>query len=145
MSLKQLPVLAAILVLGTFLVNPLLAAEGEEGGVQLITKVIMITGHSGLKPPDIISQQGTTVVWVNHSNTPQEILFLDKKVGLPYRLHQICHMYDYGAYESSKVPFGGTASLCFLEKGTYKFIVKSSKTFAQQPKDAVDKGTVTIK
>ena len=145
MSLKQLPVLAAILVLGTFLVNPLLAAEGEEGGVQLITKVIMITGHSGLKPPDIISQQGTTVVWVNHSNTPQEILFLDKKVVLACGSPVNFIVGHDGAYESSKVPFGGTASLCFTEKGKYEYIVKSSKIFAQQPKDAVDKGTVTIK
>lgn len=145
MSIKQLPVLAAVLMLVTFLVNPLLAAEGEEGGVALVTKVVIITGHSGLKPPDIISQRGTTVVWVNHSNTPQEILFLDKKVVLACGSPVNFIVGHDGAYESSKVPFGGTASLCFTEKGKYEYIVKSSKTFAQQPKDAVDKGTVTIK
>ncbi len=69
MSTKKLPVPTAVLFLVTILMNPLLAAEGEEGGggVQLITRITIITGDSGLKPPDIISQQGTTVVWVNHS------------------------------------------------------------------------------
>ena len=146
MSIKKLPVLAAVLLLVTLLMNPLLAAEGEEGGeVQLITKVIIITGHSGLKPPDIISQQGTTVVWVNHCNTPQEILFLDKKVVLACGSPVNFIVGHDGAYESSKVPFGGTASLCFTEKGTYEFIVKSSKTFVQQPKDKEFRGSVTIK
>lgn len=145
MSIKKLPVLTAVLLLVTLLMNPLLAAEGEEGGgVQLITKIIIITGHSGLKPPDIISQQGTTVVWVNHSNTPQEILFLDKKVVLACGSPVNFIVGHDGAYESSKVPFGGTASLCFTEKGTYEFIVKSSKRFAQQPKDKEYRGSVII-
>jgi plastocyanin len=144
MPIKKLSKLAMVLVLGTFLVNPLIAAEGEEGGVALITKVVIITGHSGLKPPDIISQRGTTVVWVNHSNTPQEILFLDKKVVLACGSPVNFIVGHDGAYESSKVPFGGTASLCFTEKGSYEYIVKSSKTFAQQPKDKKYRGSVTI-
>ncbi len=145
MRTKKLPILAGVFILVMFLVNPLLAAEGEEGEVQLITKVIIIAGHSGLKPPDTISQRGTTVVWVNHSNTPQEILFLDKKVVLACGSPVNFIVGHDGAYESSKVPFGGTASLCFTEKGTYEFIVKSSKTFAQQPKDKEYRGTVIIK
>jgi len=144
MGSKQLPILAGLVIIVTLLMNPLLAAEGEEGGVQLITKVIVITGHSGLKPPDIISQRGTTVVWVNHSNTPQEILFLDKKVVLACGSPVNFIVGHDGAYESSKVPFGGTASLCFTEKGTYTFIVKSSKTFIQQPQDKEYRGSVTI-
>lgn len=144
MRTKQLTILATALMLAVFLVNPLLAAEGEEEGVALVTKVVIITGHAGLKPPDIISQRGTTVVWVNHSNTPQEILFLDKKVVLACGSPVNFIVGHDGTYESSKVPFGGTASLCFTEKGTYKYIVKSSKTFAQQPKDKELRGSVTI-
>jgi hypothetical protein len=84
------------------------------------------------------------VVWVNHSNTPQEILFLDKKVVLACGSPVNFIVGHDGAYESSKVPFGGTASLCFTEKGKYEYIVKSSKTFAQQPKDKKYRGSVTI-
>ena len=144
MKINQLPVLVTVLIIVTLFLNPLVRAEEEEQ-VTLVTKAVIITGHAGLKPPDIISQPGTTVVWVNQSYTPQEILFLDKKVVIACGSPVNFIVGHNGAYESSKVPFGGTASLCFLEAGTYQYIVKSSKTFAQQPKDKEFRGTVTIK
>jgi plastocyanin len=144
MNIKQLPVLVTVLIIVTLSLNLFVRAEEEEK-VPLVTKAVIITGHAGLKPPDIISQPGTTVVWVNQSNTPQEILFLDKKVVIACGSPVNFIVGHDGAYESSKVPFGGTASLCFLEAGTYQYIVKSSKTFVHQPKDKELRGTVTIK
>ena len=144
MNIKQLPVLVIVLTIVTFSLNSLVIAEEEEKD-SLVTKAVIITGHAGLKPPGIISQRGTTVVWVNQSNTPQEILFLDKKVVIACGSPVNFIVGHDGAYESSKVPFGGTASLCFLETGTYQYMVKPSKTFAQQPKDKEFRGTVTIK
>jgi plastocyanin len=145
MRTKKLIILATVLMLAIFLVNPLLSVEGEEEGVALVTKVVVIKGQSELKPPDIISQRGTTVVWVNHSSTPQEILFLDKKVVLACGSPVNFIVGHDGTYESSKIPFGGTASLCFTEKGKYAYTVTSSKTFSHRATDKAQKGTVTIK
>jgi hypothetical protein len=49
-----------------------------------------------------------------------------------------------GAYESGKIPFGGTASLCFTEKGKYEYVFKTSATFYPM-KEKEHRGIVWIK
>ena len=66
---------------------------------------------------------------MNHSRFPIEILFLDKKVVLACGSPVNFFVGKDGVYESNKIPSGGTASLCFIEKGTYEYNVKSSSTF----------------
>lgn len=80
----------------------------------------------------LTSEPGTTVIWLNRSKHPVEILFLDKKVVLACGSPVNFIVGKGGAYESAKIPFGGTASLCFLEKGRYDYKVKSSRTFYDQ-------------
>ena len=69
------------------------------------------------------------MIWVNHSRFPIEILFSDKKVVLACGAPVNFFVGKDGAYESSKIPSGATASLCFTEKGKYEYKVKSSTTF----------------
>ena len=57
------------------------AAE-KAGQLKVINKIVIINQYEEIKPISITSQPGTTVIWVNHSRTPVEILFLDKKVTL---------------------------------------------------------------
>jgi hypothetical protein len=76
---------------------------------------------------------------VNHSQTPQEIRFVDKKVTLACAAPVNFFVNKDGAYESGKIPFGGTASLCFTEKGKYEYEVKSSRTFASAVYPAIKK------
>lgn len=120
------------------------ADEESPEQMKLVNKVVTITTHYGIKPPDIVSTPGTTVIWVNQTNKPHEILFLDKKVVVACSSPVNFFVGKDGAYESAKIPFGGTASLCFIEKGTYEYTVKPSKTFYKWTKDEVLKGTVTI-
>ena len=123
---------------------PCTAQETTEQ-MELVNKVVTITTHYGIKPPDVISTPGTTVIWLNQTNTPHEILFLDKKVVMACSSPVNFFVGKDGAYESAKIPFGGTASLCFIEKGTYEYSVKPSKTFYKWTKDDVHSGRVVIK
>jgi plastocyanin len=117
------------IILGIFCCTGLtLAAEETTEAIKVINKIITID-YNGLTPKIVTSKPGTAVIWVNHSRFPIEILFLDKKVVLACGSPVNFFVGKEGAYESNKIPSGGTASLCFIEKGTYEYKVKSSSTF----------------
>ena len=145
MSNKLLIILIAIFMGICCLTNFVsIAQDKTEEGIESIVKTIVVRTYEGIRPPILDAKQGTTVVWVNRSRTPQEILFLDKKVvqacGSPINFF----IGENGAYESGKMPFGGTASLCFTEKGKYDYIVKASITF-DPGMEKEHKGTIVIK
>jgi plastocyanin len=131
--------------LGVFLLSSLVIADEEKGErAKLVTKTISISTYEGLKPPRLTTKPGTTVIWVNHSRQPAEILFLDKKVTLACNAPVNFFVGKDGAYESAKIPFGGSASLCFIEKGSYDYAYKTSATFyPMQEKE--HRGTIVIK
>ncbi len=126
---KQLIVVVAVMVVlcsGGFMH----AADDETAEeLKVINKVVTVKTYEGLMPATLRSQPGTTVIWVNHSPQPVEILFLDKKVVLACGSPVNFFVGKDGAYESGKLPFGGTASLCFTEKGKYEYVFKTSATF----------------
>ena len=120
-------------------------AEEEKGEeVKMINKIVTVKTYEGLVPATLRSEPGTTVIWVNHSPQPVEILFLDKKVVLACGAPVNFFVGKDGAYESGKIPFGGTASLCFTEKGKYEYVFKTSATFYPM-KEKEHRGTVWIK
>ena len=123
-------------VIGFFCCTGLIfAAEEKAEEMKIINKVIMVHAEEGATPASLTSSPGTTVIWVNQSPTTTEILFLDKKVVLACGSPVNFFVGKDGAYESGKLPFGGTASLCFTEKGKYDYIIRPSSTY-QPLKDA---------
>ncbi len=120
------------------------AAEEKTDEIKVINKIISVTAREGLQPATLTSKPGTTVIWVNHSRQPVEILFLDKKVTLACGTPVNFFIGKDGAYESAKIPFGGTASLCFTEKGKFEYVYKASSTFYPLQKKEF-KGFIWIK
>ncbi len=118
-----------ILTVVVFLTEFICAAEKKAEEIKVISKVITINSEQGVAPTTLTSKQGTTVIWVNYSRSPAEILFRDKKVVLACGSPVNFFVGKGGAYESGKIPFGGTASLCFTEKGKYEYVLKPSSTF----------------
>ena len=118
-----------VISMGFFSLVGLSAAEEKKDEIQMVNKVISISAREGIKPSTLSSNPGTTVIWVNHSRQPAEILFLDKKVTLACGSPVNFFIGKDGAYESAKIPFGGTASLCFTEKGKFNYVYKASSTF----------------
>jgi plastocyanin len=122
------------------------AKEAEEE-VAIINKIVKINEREGASPSILVTGPGTTVIWVNHSKSPLEVLFLDKKVTLACGSPVNYFIGKDGAYESGKIPFGSTASLCFTEKGRYDYIVKVSRTFympAQGGLGSEHRGSIVI-
>ena len=121
-----------------------LASEEETESAKIVNKIVIINQYEEVSPLELTSNPGTTVVWVNHSRTPVEILFYDKKVTVACGSPVNFSVGRGGAYESNKIPFGGTASLCFLESGTYEYMIKSSRTFYMKRLERDYKGKIVI-
>ena len=129
--MKKIPSVGlSTIIIGIFFLAAFAVAAGNETEeLQVSNKIISLSTNQGLQPATLESTPGTTVIWVNHSRDPVEILFLDKKVTLACGSPVNFFIGKDGAYESAKIPFGGTASLCFTEKGKFDYVFKASATF----------------
>ena len=105
------------------------AAEEEAEELKVINEIVRISAKEGAFPPTLTSKPGTTVIWVNNARSTLEVLFLDKKVTLACGSPVNFFVGESGAYESGKIPYGGTASLCFTQKGTYDYVLTVSTTY----------------
>ena len=145
MKRKSVITITAIFMGILCLVGLTFAAEDQAGEIKVINKIVTLSPSEGIKPTAVNSGSGTTVIWVNHDRGPVEILFLDKKVILACSSPVNFFVGKDGAYESAKIPFGGTASLCFTDKGKYEYIVKSSRTFYSSTTAREHRGIIWIK
>ena len=148
--MKRKSVMVIMIVVMSFLfltgVTPSAQEEAEE--IELITKTVFIKPYEVLQPPSLTSKQGTTIIWVNNSKFPIKIHFINKKVALACGSPSNFSIGEDGTYETARTPRGGTASLCFLEKGNYDYIVNSSRTLmleGKQKKRKESRGTIIIK
>ena len=108
------------------------AAEDVPQELQLTTKNIVIKNNRVLEPAALTSILGTTVVWVNTSSFPVEIIFIDKKVSLACGSPMNFSIDKDGAFHSAIISRGATASLCFIEKGEFTYKVESSGTLLME-------------
>ena len=123
------------------------AAEEIPPEMSVSTENIMIKNQRVLEPASLTAKLGTTVVWINTSAFPVEIIFLGKKVALACGSPMNFSIDKDGAFHSAIIPRGGTASLCFIEKGTYTYRLESSGTLTleygkQERKES--RGTIVI-
>ncbi len=136
----------AVLIGFFYLTGLTFAAEEKKEEMKMYNKTVVLRGFEGAIPVTLTSKVGTTVIWVNHSRSPLELLFLDKKVVLACGSPVNFFVGKDGAYESAKIPFASTASLCFMEKGRYEYIIKVSRAF--YPMSGIERenrGTILIK
>ena len=133
----NLIMITAVLFGLTFSASVSDGAEEKDQELKLVNRTVTIVTTESARddmkpvvdPVNVNSAPGTTVIWVNFSKTPVELLFLDKKVTTACGSPVNFFVGKNGAYESAKIPFGGTASLCFLEKGKFEYMVNTSSTF----------------
>ena len=121
-------------------------AEAED--LKLVNKIVRLSEKEGPFPQTLFAKPGTTVIWVNNVRSVLEVLFLDKKVTLACGSPVNFFIGKDGAYESGKIPFGGTASLCFLEPGNYEYMVRVNRTWYHPSKGGLGqdhRGRVEIK
>ena len=148
MKRKSVMVIITVVMGFLFLTGVTPSAQEEAEEMELITKTVFIKPYEVLQPPSLTSKQGTTIIWVNNSKFPVKILFSNKKIALACGSPSNFSIGEDGTYETARTPRGGTASLCFLEKGKYDYIVNSSRTLmleGKQKKRKESRGTIIIK
>ena len=147
MKRKHLICLVTILV-GIFcLTGFTFASEEKQEEIKVSSKVVTIHPSEGLRPANVTADLGTTVVWLNRDRSEVEVLFLNKMVTIACGSPVNFTVGKSGAYESAKIPLGGTASLCFIKNGTFDYVVKSSRPIKVKRglPGGEHRGTITIR
>ena len=143
--MKRKQIVSLVILLAGFICLQGMTSAAEEKATELevASTIVTISAYEGIQPATLSVKPGTTVVWLNRSRIPAEILFWDKKVVMACGSPVNFTIGKDGAYESGKIISRGTASLCFLEKGTYEYMVKGSGTFYTKGGKEF-RGTVTV-
>jgi plastocyanin len=106
-------------------------------------QLITLKGESGMISPDSVKVKlGTTVVWYNSGPGPAKIVFITK-IGLACSVPVNFYADLFGHYESTAIPVGGTASICFIGEGEYEYTVtRMISKGKDQPIEASAKGKI---
>jgi plastocyanin len=84
-------------------------------------KIIYINAERGIEPREVTVAKGTTVVWINNSDTRLQLKFTGQQVSLACAAPVNFSMDENNVFISTGIPLGGVASLCFVEKGEFKY------------------------
>lgn len=109
-------------------------------------QVIQIDKISGLDPKLALIKAGTTVIWFNRTDSIAEIQFTGKEVTLACKNPTHFIVDDEGSFVSDRIPPSAVASLCFVEKGTYNYVLKRGpRSSASVKTDQPDvNGTIVV-
>lgn len=88
------------------------------------TKIIRLDALGGITPAEATVKPGTTVVWVNNSRSQLELKFEGKQVTLACKSPVHFLVDDDGSFVSDRIPQDSVASLCFVEKGTFNYVLR---------------------
>jgi hypothetical protein len=86
-------------------------------------KVIRLNYTFGVDPATAIIPRGTTVIFMNAGRSIANIKFNGKQVTLACKSPVHFVVDEKGSFTSNEIPPGAVASLCFVEKGTFDYIV----------------------
>ena len=109
-------------------------------------KVIRIHKMVGLNPKLVMVKAGTTVIWMNDSESLAEIDFTGKQVTLACKSPTNFVVGEDGSFVSNRIPQGAVASLCFIDKGTYNYeLRRGPRTTASVKSDLpIVHGTIVV-
>lgn len=112
-----------------------------EEKVQGVT-VIHLRRDLQIDPPGITINPGSTVVWLNGTEGLIEIHFPDKQVRIACDRPVNFILDPAGTFVSNKIPVGGVAGICFIEKGSYAYeVTRVSRTLPH----VKGRGSITVR
>jgi plastocyanin len=110
------------------------------------TQIIRLHSSGGINPGQATVVPGTTVIWINEADSPVEIQFEGKQVTMACQNPVHFVIDDKGSFISNNIPLGAVASLCFIEKGEFNYVVrralKPSQSYKMTPGEF--KGKITV-
>jgi plastocyanin len=109
-------------------------------------QIIYMGAQGKINPSMATVKPGTTVIWVNQADSPVEIQFEGKQVTMACQNPVHFVVDDKGSFISNNIPMGAVASLCFIEKGDFNYVVrralKPSQSYKTTPNEF--KGKVIV-
>ncbi len=119
-----------------------IARAAEKAAAEPISTIVLKHEPDSITPLNLKVKIGTTIVFLNNDSGPVTIKFLDK-LGIACKAPVNFYADLWGNYETAAIPQGGTASLCFIYKGTYKYEVKRLITVQNKASEQIATGTIT--
>ena len=96
-------------------------AQEKEVNVQY--QVVRLLSEE-IVPSLITIQLGTVVIWVNEESKPTEIQFTNASGMVIACDGSKSYIADPEQIISQMIPYAGVESLCFVQKGKFKYVVK---------------------
>ncbi len=113
------------------------------------TQIIRMNALTGINPREVSIERGTTVIWINESEAMVELQFEGKQVTIACKSPVHFIVDDKGSFISDRIPTGSVASLCFVEKGEYNYVMRkvflSPSKLDGRPNVKEFKGTIVVK
>ena len=94
-------------------------AVGKNG--KAIHKIVYINAERGIDPLSVNVAPGTTVIWINNADDRLQLKFTDQQVSLACAAPVNFSLDENKVFISTGIPLGGVASLCFVQKGEFKY------------------------
>jgi hypothetical protein len=110
------------------------------------TQIIRLHSSGGINPGKATVVPGTTVIWINEADSPVEIQFEGKQVTMACQNPVHFVIDDKGSFISNNIPMGAVASLCFIEKGEFNYVVRRviTKSLVYKATPGEFKGKITV-
>ena len=128
MNKKKL-LIAAALSLGIIMMGYLCNPETIFAQECRIIRMLGGPEHSTimLEPETLFTSKGDCVVWFNRVQAKEiQVIFEEGKKCSDGTMAPMGFSYDQNnCYVTNYIPFAGTSSLRFMEKGTYNYVVKA--------------------
>ena len=111
------------------------------------SQIIRLHYSGGINPATTTVVPGTTVIWINEANSPVEIQFEGKQVTMACQNPVHFVVDDKGSFVSNNIPMGAVASLCFIEKGEFNYVVRRviTKSLVYKETPGEFKGKIIVK
>ena len=152
--MKAIKVLALAACIGLLLLPYSNVMAKEEGAAQEQKlsghQVIKVNYPNGINPETLKVNVGTTVIWLNEAMAPITIAFTSKEITTACENPVNFKKDTLGAFTAKKVKSGAVASICFIERGTYKYkVMRAGKMKAAGQKGEIEspkefEGTVIV-
>ena len=99
------------------------AAYGQAAGgnSKPIHNIVYINAERGIDPQVVTVAPGTTVIWINNADGRLQLKFTDQQVSLACAAPVNFSLDENKVFISTGIPLGGVASLCFVQKGEFKY------------------------
>ena len=95
--------------------------QAASGNSKAMHKIVYINAERGIDPHVITVAPGTTVIWINNADGRLQLKFPDQQVSLACAAPVNFALDDNKVFISTGIPLGGVASLCFVQKGEFKY------------------------